>query len=113
MQKLPDYLTDLETHERRPSKEAQGVLYRALYRVAQRGDPCPTTDQLMQLCGASSNSTVIHHLTMLERRGMIRIARFPRSREVTVMAIGKTTRPCTNRSKHPRYDSIRQLARVG
>ncbi len=90
MRPLPAYLEDLIPDRRRRAREARGVIYRALYRAAKRGDECPTADMLCEITGLSV-STTTYHVAQLERDGLIRVWRHQRSRVVQIVASGLKT----------------------
>lgn len=103
---VPAYLLDLIAEQRRPAREARGTIYRALYRAAQRGDLCPSSEVLNELCGYSSVSMVPRWIKHLERDGLIRVWRYQRSRMVEIVATGKRTAPSTETLPHWRERSI-------
>lgn len=87
---LPAYLDDLVAAHRRSTAEARGVVYRALFRAARRGDRCPTGDDLCDLTGMSLTGTV-YIVQNLEARGLIRVWRYQKSRVVEIVATGERT----------------------
>lgn len=102
---VPLYLADLAVDRCRSGQQARGIIYRALFRAAQRGAPCPTQEVMAELCGLEPHSTS-HHVRQLELRGMIRVARFQRSRRVTIVATGKSTMQSRETRPHWRERSI-------
>lgn len=87
---LPAYLADLVPNERLRANQARGTIYRALFRAARQKQPCPTADMLCEITGLSPSVTV-YHMQDLERRGMIRVWRYQRSRVVQIVCTGERT----------------------
>lgn len=63
----------------------------AVTRAAEAGEPCPTNDQLANLCGFLSPSGGSTALSELEKLGLIKVQRGQASRVVTIVATGKRT----------------------
>lgn len=105
---VPDYLRDLIAEDRCNPHEARGRVYRALVRAANRGDHCPTGEQLAVIVGYETGHGTVELLKRLERIGLIKVSRHQRSRQVTICTTGKKTRPCTNETPH--WRSIQAVA---
>lgn len=90
MGELPDYLADLVPVQRLRAHQARGTIYRALFRAARQKQPCPTADMLSEITGLCI-STTVYHMRDLERRGMIRVWRYQRSRVVQIVCTGEKT----------------------
>lgn len=86
---------------RTPMSRREKVIFDALVHAANRGDPCPRQDDLVALLddGAGVSSTV-DVMQSLERRGLIQIRSYQRSRQVTICASGKSTAAPKNRTPH-------------
>jgi hypothetical protein len=112
VEKIPDYLRDLVAKDKLTPREARGTIYRALFRAANRGLPCPTGWVLAELCGYGSANGTVAPMKQLERLNMIEVQRFNRSRRVKIIATGKWTRGHANQRPHWR-DSARATSRVG
>lgn len=78
---------------------ARMIIYRALVRAANCAAPCPSGDELAMICGLDPTTTV-YHLRQLERRGMIQVQRYQRSRIVTITATGNRTRHSASTTPH-------------
>lgn len=100
---VPDYLLDLITSERCRPREAEGRVYRALFRAANRGDACPSQAVLAMIVGYESEGGTVKLLQRLEARGMIRVERFNRSRRVTIVATKKRTAKTGETEPHWRF----------
>lgn len=68
------------------------MVYRALREAAENGARCPTSDDLCDLIGCEANSTTVRIIQQLERRGLIKVRRYQRARQVFVPEVGKWTR---------------------
>lgn len=106
---LPAYLEDLVPTERLRAHQARGTIYRALFRAARQQQPCPTADMLCEITGLSPSVTV-YHMQDLERRGMIRVWRYQRSRVVQIVCTGEKTAPSNETQPHWRKRVSIQLA---
>lgn len=106
---LPDYLADLVPAQRLRAHQARGTIYRALFRAARQKQPCPTADMLCEVTGLSPSVTV-YHMQDLERRGMIRVWRYQRSRVVQIVCTGEKTAPTSETLPHWRERTPIQLA---
>ncbi|MES2055273.1 MAG: hypothetical protein V4564_04965 [Pseudomonadota bacterium] len=60
----------------------------------------PTADELQAACGCNSVSTTVHIVQRLERRGLIHVERYQRSRRMFITATGKATAPVCNKTPH-------------
>ena len=68
--------------------------------AAEVGRQAPTGDELQERCGCDSISTTVHLVQRLERKGLIQVERYQRTRRITIVATGKATAPVTNRTPH-------------
>ena len=97
---VPEYLLDLVAKERCRPREAEGRIYRALCRAANREDVCPSGDVLALIVGYETYWGTVKCLHRLEARGMIRVERFNRSRRVTICATRKRTAKTSETEPH-------------
>lgn len=78
----------------------QHMIYRAIERAAQRGEPCPKNDALCGMIGAASPATVSYIVKGLEQLGLIMVERFGMGRDVRFPS-GLATAPWPgNRTTH-------------
>ena len=68
--------------------------------AAEAGRAAPTGDELQERCGCESISTTVHLVQRLERKGLIRVERFQRTRRITILSTGKATAPVINQTPH-------------
>jgi len=66
-------------------------LLEILITAADKGDVCPSNDQICELMGMQSIGSPPTVMNKLVRRGLIRVERFGNSRIVTIVATGKST----------------------
>lgn len=64
----------------------------ALKRAAEHNQPCPTNEQLGELCGSLSPTFAVERLKSLVRRKLIVVERFANNRIVTIVATGQQTK---------------------
>ena len=80
------------------------VVYAAYLAAAERGLPAPTCDQLCDLLdngdGGPVVATTVNITRRLEQRGLIRVVRYQRYREVQIVATGQWTAPAKSRTPH-------------
>lgn len=107
---VPAYLKDLVVDGRATPDQARGLIYRALVRAANRSMPCPSQWVLAIICGYDSAVGTVAPMQKLEQRGLIKVARYQRSRQVTICNTGRSTRACQNTSPHWRERSIHSAA---
>jgi hypothetical protein len=81
-------------------REAERVIYAEVVRCAEEQCEMSKADDLVEMLGASSVSTTVGILQRLERKGLIRIRRFQRSRQVYVVELDKWTREPSNTVPH-------------
>lgn len=67
------------------------IVYEALCIAADRHEPCPVNLDLEMLIGANSTSMGPKMVRRLEEKGLIRVVRYQKFREVEIVATGKTT----------------------
>lgn len=80
--------------------EAKEAIFDRLAEAAQLGEICPTADDLAEVSGVGSVSTTVALMHSLEDEGRIEVARFQKSRQVTITATGQTTAEPENKSPH-------------
>ena len=68
--------------------------------AAKEGQPCPKNETFCMRLGFASTSGPVAMLARLERKGMIRVQRFQRSRVVEIIASGKKTAAPENTTPH-------------
>lgn len=78
-----------------------------LQASAEAGEACPSNEAIAEAVGFNSVAAPPGVLSRLERRGFIRVGRFQRSRIVTIVATGQSTRPPHNTRAHWRHDEDR------
>jgi hypothetical protein len=81
-------------------REAERIIYAEVVRCACEQREMATCDDLSDLLGGSAVSTTVGILQRLERKGVIRIKRFQRSRQVYVVELDKWTREPSNTVPH-------------
>ena len=72
---------------------AKSLTLRLLIEAAERGEACPTNDQIGQMLGNSSSANASYTVAKLEREGHIRVERFQSRRRITIVSTGKSTAP--------------------
>lgn len=72
----------------------------AIVDAAEHGRPAPKAIELQDLCGCLSISITVHIVRRLERKGLIRVERYQRSRRITIVSTGRTTAAVSNRTPH-------------
>lgn len=76
------------------------LIYGALHRAAVNGKPCPTADDLVEVSGYSAVSSTVEAIQRLERRGLIEVHRFQRSRQIKIVESGQWTARPLNQAPH-------------
>jgi hypothetical protein len=76
------------------------TVYRNYYRAAQRGDPVPSRDRLVEMLGECSLGTVSNVDAKLIEAGLIRVETFQRSRRIYVVEIDSWTAMPPNTDPH-------------
>lgn len=76
------------------------TLYRNYYRAAERGDPVPRYDRILEILGEPSNGTIANVDRRLVAAGVIRIETFQRSRRVFVVELDRWTAMPANTAPH-------------
>lgn len=90
-------------YDRDKAKEA---VFDRLSLAAESGEICPTADELAEVAGVESVSTTVALMHILESEGRIKVDRFQKSRQVTIVATGQATAEPNDRTPH-----WRQIAR--
>ncbi|QNA85202.1 MarR family transcriptional regulator [Sphingomonas sp. So64.6b] len=72
----------------------------AIVDAAEAGRLAPTADELQATVGCDSVSTTVNIVQRLEKRGLIRVERYQRSRRIFVVSTGKATAPVNNKTPH-------------
>lgn len=87
-----------------------------LIRCAREGELCPTVTHFAVLLGCSEGGAVVGIMRRLERRGLIRVQRWQKTRQVTICSTGAQTALPKSRAIHwrdrvgPKGDYHRQRA---
>jgi hypothetical protein len=68
--------------------------------ATEAGRQAPTADDIQERTGCNSISTTVNLVRRLERRGLIMVERFQRTRRITVMETGKRTADVGNETPH-------------
>ena len=68
--------------------------------AAQSGRRAPTADDIQEHTGCNSISTTVHIVQSLEKRGLISVERFQRSRRITILETGMRTAAVVNETPH-------------
>ena len=68
--------------------------------AAQTGRRAPTADDIQEHTGCNSISTTVNIVQSLEKRGLISVERFQRSRRITILETGKRTAEVINETPH-------------
>lgn len=76
------------------------LIYGELNRAAIAGQPCPTADDLVEVSGYSAVSSTVEAIQRLERRGLIEVHRFQRSRQIKIVESGQWTARPLNLAPH-------------
>lgn len=87
-------------------EQAKESIFQRLDDAAEKGEICPTADDLAEVSGVSSISTTVALMHVLESEGRIEVQRFQKSRRVVITKTGKAT--AEPRDKTPHW---RELAR--
>lgn len=82
------------------------MVYRRLRLAAEACEPCPTADELSDLIGSESVAATVGVMQRLERRGLIMVERYQRTRRVTIVATGAKTAEPANQAPHWREISV-------
>lgn len=78
------------------------VAFEMIEQAALRNRPCPSNLDIEMAIGANSTSTAPAIVQSLEAKGLIRVTRFQRFRQATIVATGHTTaQPPSQRTKRP------------
>jgi hypothetical protein len=70
---------------------AEQVIYQMIYEAAEIGDVCPINIDLEMAAGFNSCSMGSAVVKRLESKGLIKVDRFQKFREVEIVATGKRT----------------------
>lgn len=82
------------------------MIYRAIVRAVQEDRECPTCDDLCDLIGSASVTSSVQIIQRLERKGMIKVRRYQRSRQVYVHALDAWTKEPANKSEPWREQAV-------
>lgn len=80
-------------------------IYRSIRAAALADLPCPTCDDLADLTGASAVASTVNVIHRLERKGVIKVERYQRSRRCYVFEVSKWTAP-VDESPHWRGSAV-------
>ncbi|QNQ08382.1 hypothetical protein [Sphingomonas alpina] len=75
-------------------------VFATIIAAAEAERLAPTADELQAACGCNSVSTTVDIVHRLERRGLIWVERYQRSRRMFVVSTGKATAPVSNKTPH-------------
>jgi hypothetical protein len=84
------------------------IVYSAIAQAAERGEPCPNNDLILDLTGWSSLSSPRKVLLRLEKRGLVRNRSFQHGRQVQITSTGHSTAPPRCQATHWRHRAIEQ-----
>ncbi len=76
------------------------LIYGELHRAAVAGKPCPTADDLVDVSGYSAVSSTVEAIQRLEKRGLIEVRRYQRSRQIMIVETGQWTARPLNQAPH-------------
>lgn len=76
------------------------AILNAIEKAARSGEPCPDNATLACIIDASSISSPVAYLKRLEEKGVVRVKRYQRGRQVTIVTSGLSTREPANRQPH-------------
>lgn len=82
------------------------MVYRELRRAALAGEPCPTCDALVDLIGANAVATTVNIIRRLETRGLIKVKRYQRTRQVWVAEVDASTAEPSSDAQHWREGAV-------
>tara|TARA_Y100001934_G_C12370493_1_gene786006 strand:- start:1093 stop:1425 length:333 start_codon:yes stop_codon:yes gene_type:complete len=86
--------------------EFETITYRMIEAAARDNKPCPSNLDIEMELGCNSTSVAPTVVKMLETKGLIRVTRYQRAREVEIIKTGQSTAPHpdrkTNRKHVPR-----------
>lgn len=81
------------------------AVFDAIERAARAGEPCPDNMTLACIVDCESLATPVRNLQMLEKKGFVRVTRYQRARQVTIVASGLSTRAPADTTAHWRARS--------
>lgn len=81
-------------------REAERLVYAEVVRCVEEEREMTNQDDLAEILGGSSVSTTVGVLQRLERKGLIRIKRYQRSRQVYVVELDRSTKEPANKVPH-------------
>lgn len=76
------------------------MVMRELERCANAGELCPTVTHFAVLLDCSEGGTVVGIMKRLEARGLIRVQRYQKTRQVTILATGAQTAEPKSKAIH-------------
>lgn len=74
-----------------PLTSYETTVLRMIIEAAIKGDPCPSNLDIEMELGCNSTSVAPVVVRRLEEKGYIRVTRYQRAREVTIIATGQST----------------------
>lgn len=80
--------------------DADQIIMGALTSAAEQGAYCPTADDLSDMIDSNAVSTTVAIIHRLERRGLVKVERYQRSRRVTIVETGCSTAEPANKAPH-------------
>lgn len=87
-----DKLNDFET-----------IALAMIEKAATEDKPCPSNLDIEMELGCNSTSVAPTVVKMLEEKGIIKVTRYQRAREVTIVETGKSTAPHPDRKTNRRH----------
>lgn len=101
-------------------EQAKEAIFQCLSEAADKGEICPTADDLAEVSGVASISTTVALMHSLEDECRIKVDRFQKSRQVTIVQTGRTTAEPRDKTPHwreltkdtpaPSVEAIKQRA---
>jgi len=86
------------------------MVYSRLYEAAEIGAPCPTVTELATMLECGEGGTTAGIIARLERRGLVHVERYQRTRRVTITETGKSTAQPANTATHWRKRPQRDVS---
>lgn len=100
--------------------QAKEAIFGRLAEAAEKGERCPTADELQEVSGVASISTTVALMHVLEDEGRIEVQRFQKSRTVVITETGQATAEPHDKTPHwrelaretpaPSADAVKQRA---
>jgi hypothetical protein len=81
-------------------EQAKEAIFQCLSEAADKGEICPTADDLAEVSGVASISTTVALMHSLEDDGRIKVERFQKSRQVMIVRTGQATAEPRDKTPH-------------